>query len=128
MLLGRRDWMRKDEGLYRPTVRYEEYFKEYIEELFHCTNLDRRELFRAALFFFGMDGLSKQFLLQHLKKDKQLPSPLGDRFCDHEFFMKDLEIRKIIEGGRDVPLIQEGGTSVIVKSKGIKLIVRSDRD
>jgi hypothetical protein len=119
--------MRKDSGLYRPTVRYEEFFKDYVEELFHCTGLDRRELFRAALFFFG-EGLSREFLLQHLKKGKQLPLPLMVRFQEHEFFMKDLEIGKIIEGGRDVPDPLEGGTSVIVKSKGIKLIVRSDRD
>jgi hypothetical protein len=130
-VLGIRYWgggilLRKDHGLYRPTVRYEVEFKDYIEELFRATGLDRNTLFRAALFFFG-EGLSKQFLLQHLKKDKQLPLPLRDRVQDHEFFMKNLEIHNFIEGGRDVPLIQEGGTSVIVKSKGIKLIVRSDQ-
>jgi hypothetical protein len=112
--------LRKDEGLYRPTVRYEGYMKDYIEELFRATHLDRNTLFRAALFFFGMDGLSKQFLLQHLVSGKELPSPLGEQRPKHEIFMKGLKIPRILEGGRDVPAILEGGTSagVVIKIKG----------
>jgi hypothetical protein len=111
---------------YRPTVRYSEDMKEYVDQLFYSTHLDRNQLFRAAIFFFGIDHCSKKFLEYHKKKDFVLPSPLCVQHPKHEFFMKFANFLELLEGGRDVNPMIEGGTSdkIIVKSKGIKLIVR----
>jgi hypothetical protein len=113
---------------YRPTVRYSDDMKAYVDDLFYATHLDRNQLFRAALFFFGSDSLSKNFLETHVKKQMQLPSPLTVQQPNHDFFMKFANFLDLSVGGRDVFEPSEGGTSekIIVKSKGIKLIVRDE--
>jgi hypothetical protein len=113
---------------YRPTVRYSEDLKQYVNDLFYATHLDRNQLLRAALFFFGSDSLSKNFLETHLKKQMQLPSPMTMQQPNHDFFMKFANFLDCSVGGRDVTASLEGGTSekIIVKSKGIKLIVRDE--
>jgi hypothetical protein len=110
---------------YRPTVRYPNEFKDYVDWLYQTTHLDRNQIFRAALFFFGRD-LSKQFLEFHKKRDCKLPSPLIDQYPNHEFFMNFPKNQDLSVGKRDVSDLEERGTSqqIIVKSKGIKLIVK----
>ena len=36
--------------MYRPTVRYDELYREYVDSLFHATTLDRNQIIRLALF------------------------------------------------------------------------------
>jgi hypothetical protein len=110
---------------YRPTVRYPNEFKNYVDDLFQATHLDRNQIFRAALFFFGRDQ-SRNFLEFHIKRDCKLPSPLIDQYPNHEFYMDFPKNLNLTVGGRDVTDQIEGGTSpqIIVKSKGIKLIVK----
>ncbi len=45
--------------MYRPTVRYDDVFKEYIDSLFHATHLDRNQIIRAALFQLLIQKSSK---------------------------------------------------------------------
>jgi hypothetical protein len=113
---------------YRPTVRYPSNFKTYVDYLFQATHLDRNQIFRASLFFFGNDELSKRFLEYHRKTDWKLPSPLYMNHPNHEFYMNFHQNIDLTIGGRDVNQPFEVGTSekIIVKSKGIKLIVRGD--
>jgi hypothetical protein len=113
---------------YRPTVRYPNEFKDYVDWLFKTTHLDRNQIFRSALFFFGKDEMSKQFLEFHKKRDCKLPSPLIDQYPNHEFFMNFTKNQCLTIEGSDVTSKMEGLTSnkIIVKSKGIKLIVRSE--
>jgi hypothetical protein len=61
--------------VYRPTVRYADVYKQFVDKLFHATTLDRNQIMRAALFTAAH---SKEFLdvIQcNKKKDVPLPSP-----------------------------------------------------
>ncbi|UTR07725.1 hypothetical protein MM326_06845 [Alkalihalobacillus sp. LMS6] len=69
----------KTDSPYRPTVRYAPIYKEYVNDLFHATTLDRSQIIRAALFTAAH---SPEFLAQlkpHLKRDVPIPSPRWNR-------------------------------------------------
>lgn len=36
--------------MYRPTVRYDDQYRKYVDELFRATTLDRNQIIRLALF------------------------------------------------------------------------------
>lgn len=60
--------------MYRPTVRYNDRFKEYVEEMFKSTHLDRTQIIRAALFIAAHTEEFKQLISRYKKKDVPLPS------------------------------------------------------
>lgn len=62
--------------MYRPTVRYDDIFREYVDTLFHATNLDRNQIIRAALFAAAYSKEFRNLLEPYKKKDVPLPSPL----------------------------------------------------
>ena len=69
----------KTDSPYRPTVRYAPIYKEYVNDLFHATTLDRSQIIRAALFTAAH---SPEFMTQieaHLKRDVPIPSPRWNR-------------------------------------------------
>lgn len=59
--------------VYRPTVRYDDSFKEYVDSLFHSTTLDRNQIMRLALFLLGHTKEGKD-VLNHFATST-LPSP-----------------------------------------------------
>jgi hypothetical protein len=61
--------------MYRPTVRYDDVFQEYINSLFHATHLDRNQLLRAALFTAAHSNEFQALLKRHQKRDVSLPFP-----------------------------------------------------
>jgi hypothetical protein len=61
--------------VYRPTVRYDDRFKDYVNDLFHATTLDRNQIMRLALFLLGHTKEGNGILSEHLKKNTSLPSP-----------------------------------------------------
>jgi len=64
--------------MYRPTVRYDDIFREYVDSLFHATDLDRNQIIRAALFAAAHSEKFQNLLQPHQKKDVPLPSPLWE--------------------------------------------------
>lgn len=59
--------------VYRPTVRYDELFRDYVDSLFHATHLDRNQIIRGALFAAAH---SKEFhLLLNSYKKRDVPIP-----------------------------------------------------
>jgi hypothetical protein len=59
--------------MYRPTVRYADEYKKYVDDLFHATSLDRNQIIRAALF---TAAYSQEFLnLMNINKKKDVPLP-----------------------------------------------------
>lgn len=94
--------------VYRPTVRYDDRFREYIEELFQATDLDRNQLFRAALLFLGSEGEGKTFLTSHLREGALLPPPLSERYPEYGLWECSEAVR--LEGG-GTSHMNEGGTS-----------------
>lgn len=63
--------------MYRPTVRYDESFREYVDELFQATNLDRNQIMRLALFLLGhtKEGIDVLTFFS----SSPLPDPKWDR-------------------------------------------------
>jgi hypothetical protein len=62
--------------MYRPTVRYSDIYKQYVESLFHATSLDRNQIIRAALFTAAHSPEFLRIINLYKKKDVPLPSPL----------------------------------------------------
>jgi hypothetical protein len=62
--------------MYRPTVRYDDIFREYVDTLFYATSLDRNQIIRAALFAAAYSKEFQNLLEPYKKKDVPLPSPL----------------------------------------------------
>lgn len=84
---------------YRPTVRYADVFRDYINSLFHATTLDRNQLIRAALFSAALSDEFQELLTRYKTKDVSLPSPLWC-FDQHEIWLE--QCPKTAGGGKDV--------------------------
>ncbi|TYS88981.1 hypothetical protein [Rossellomorea aquimaris] len=61
--------------MYRPTVRYAEIYKTYIEEVFHATTLDRNQIIRLALFVAANSPEYNAILSEYKYADVLLPRP-----------------------------------------------------
>jgi hypothetical protein len=61
--------------MYRPTVRYSDIYKQYVDSLFHATSLDRNQIIRAALFTAAFSEEFLNIINKYKKKDVPLPSP-----------------------------------------------------
>ncbi len=55
--------------MYRPTVRYDEAFWDYVNALLHATNLDRNQILRAALFTAAYSREFHELLRPYREKD-----------------------------------------------------------
>ncbi|MEH6947703.1 hypothetical protein V7068_11650 [Bacillus sp. JJ634] len=97
--------------MYRPTVRYDDVFKEYIDSLFHATHLDRNQIIRAALFAAAYSKEFLNLLTEHKKKDVPLPPPLWER-TQHGYWMEQSPKIRRTKGGRDVNDIHERATTI----------------
>lgn len=91
---------------YRPTVRYDERFRSYVDDLYHATTLDRNQIMRLALFLLGYTKEGEETLKQFLKKDRtSLPSPNWRR--NHMEVWKEKTIREPLEGETSDGDVQE---------------------
>lgn len=88
--------------MYRPTVRYAQPFREYVDNLFQVTHLDRNQIFRLALYELGKSDILKQYL-----KDPSAPLPKSL----HTTFTPAVWLENTIE-------LLEGGTSLEEKGGG----------
>ncbi|WP_057915845.1 hypothetical protein [Bacillus muralis] len=61
--------------VYRPTVRYPDVYKSYIENVFKVTDLDRNQIIRLALFIAAHSKEYKSILQKHKIADVPLPCP-----------------------------------------------------
>jgi hypothetical protein len=85
--------------VYRPTVRYADEFKEYVDGLFHATDLDRNQIIRAALFSAAFSPSFESILKQRKKED--VPIPLAPWLMDHHWLWLEQNPSKQ-EGGKNV--------------------------
>lgn len=92
--------------MYRPTVRYNPIFKDYVEELFQGTELDRNQIFRLALFLLGHTKEGRDVLKQ-FSKDASLPSPKWEQ--NHQWLWMENTMQQTSEVGASE--LNEGGTS-----------------
>ncbi|WP_041580219.1 hypothetical protein [Bacillus sp. 1NLA3E] len=62
--------------MYRPTVRYDDAFRTYVDDIFRATHLDRYQIIRAALFSAAHSKEFHELLKPYRKGDVPTPSPL----------------------------------------------------
>jgi len=82
--------------MYRPTVRYNNVYRTYVNELFNATILDRNQIFRLALFTAAYNPRFIEILEQHQRKDVPLPSPKWSHSMHHIWLEQDMDVK---EGG-----------------------------
>ena len=85
--------------MYRPTVRYDEVYRKYVNQLFQATTLDRNQIMRGALFIAAHSNEFQQLLIPYLKKDVPLPHALWSQ-SDHVLWLEQSPNQR--EEGRDV--------------------------
>jgi hypothetical protein len=61
--------------MYRPTVRYSEVYRQFVDDAFHATSLDRNQIIRLALFIAASSPDYNEILRQYQRKDVPLPRP-----------------------------------------------------
>lgn len=69
--------------MYRPTVRYDDVFKEYVDAVFGATDLDRNQIIRAALFVAAHTPEFRSLLQSYREGDKNIPVPPWSKQDDH---------------------------------------------
>lgn len=69
--------------VYRPTVRYPDMYKDYVEGVFNSTSLDRNQIIRLALFVAAHSSDYIKILKKHQFADVPLPHPEWHRFEDN---------------------------------------------
>lgn len=100
--------------VYRPTVRYADVFRHYVDDLFHTTCLDRNQILRAALFVSAHSKEFNSLMEKYKKKDVPPSSPLWE-LDQHGIWMeRDPKIR---EERKDVNA-NIRGTSEIKRTPG----------
>jgi len=101
--------------MYRPTVRYDDVFKSYVDDLFKATHLDRNQIIRGALFAAAYSSEFQELLKPFMKKDVPLPSPEW-QLHDGDFWKE--QCPKVKERGKDVN-VKYGGTTKASENPGI---------
>ncbi|OIK14245.1 hypothetical protein BIV60_12115 [Bacillus sp. MUM 116] len=85
---------------YRPTVRYCDEFKNYINETFRATRLDRNQILRLALFVAAHSDEFKR-LLEQYKRRRDVPASSPNwSLNDHHLWMESAP-RSVGEGGNE---------------------------
>ncbi|MGG0476068.1 hypothetical protein ABEY96_28205 [Priestia aryabhattai] len=62
--------------MYRPTVRYNDVYKLYVDQLFKLTGLDRNKIIRCCMFTSAFNPEFLKIIEAHKHEDVPLPSPL----------------------------------------------------
>ncbi len=88
-----------NETPYRPTVRYASVYKDYVNQLFHATTLDRSQLIRAALFTAAHSPEFRKQVEAYAKVDVPVPRPTWS-LTDTALWLEQSPQPK--EEGRDV--------------------------
>lgn len=76
--------------MYRPTVRYDDLYQDYVTNLYNCTDLDRNQIIRAALFIAGHTEQFREIINPYLKRGMSFPEPLWSE--DHHELWKQKAI------------------------------------
>jgi hypothetical protein len=91
--------------MYRPTVRYSEVYRDYVDQVFHATTLDRNQIIRLALFIAANSPDYNAILSEYKKADVPLPRPTWRPNQSALWMEQDPELK---EEGEDVNAIDGG--------------------
>jgi hypothetical protein len=95
--------------MYRPTVRYADCFRDYVDEVVKATGLDRNQIFRLAMYLLPYTKEGRDVL--NFFSSSPLPSPKWNLNSMVEWYGEPLDFA--LEGGTSAGEITslEGGTS-----------------
>lgn len=118
--------------MYRPTIRCSDIYRDYINDLFRSTNLDRNQIIRAALFSAAYSDLFQGIIKEHLKKDVTPPLPVWGSNDNRLWMEQDPEIKR---EERDVNAIEtrrvetkiDNGTTKRIQYGGFATITSTER-
>ncbi|MCM2534543.1 hypothetical protein NDK43_22095 [Neobacillus pocheonensis] len=96
---------------YRPTVRYPDVYKDYVEKIFKVTTLDRNQIIRLALFVAAHSVEYKAILKKYQTADVPLPRP--DWGKDEERCWKDQNYIKKADS-EPIKIIEQGGIKIVI--------------
>ncbi|WP_110113286.1 hypothetical protein [Bacillus sp. CGMCC 1.16541] len=101
---------------YRPTVRYSEIYKNYVEDVFKGTNLDRNQIIRLALFVAAHSDEYRSILKKHKIGDVPLPYPewgLEEEACwKEQNYTKKIRSDEKSEKEKVIKLVNQGGITI----------------
>ena len=100
--------------VYRPTVRYSDIYKQYVDDIFKATTLDRNQVIRLALFTAAHSDHFKNILEKYKLGDVPLPSP--DWGLNEQGYWKEQNYTK-----KETPLIDS--EKKFINTGGIKIII-----
>lgn len=95
--------------MYRPTVRYDDIYRTYVDDLFRATKLDRNQIFRCALFAAAYNHQFLALMNRYKKDDVPLPSPQWSH-SSHQLWL-GREASREENGGSQCEYIEREGTS-----------------
>lgn len=95
--------------MYRPTVRYDNVYRTYVDGLFKATKLDRNQILRCALFSAAYNHHFLTLMNHYKKDDVPLPSPLWSQSL-HQLWLEQ-EINREGNGGSNYDYIERQRTS-----------------
>jgi hypothetical protein len=101
--------------VYRPTVRYADVFRNYVDSIFYATTLDRNQIIRGALFAAAQSKDFQELLEPYKKKDVPLPS---SPWCLKQHVLWLEQCPDIEGGGKDVNA-DDKQTGEVKKDSGI---------
>lgn len=104
--------------MYRPTVRMDNCYKEWIEEVVKETGLDRNQVIRLALFSAPFSNTFKEQINSRKDFDVNLPSPTWREDSDGGPWRRS-EWKKEKRGDDVSARIEQKRTESIIKSDGI---------
>jgi rubrerythrin len=87
--------------VYRPTVRYPEIYRDFVEDIFKATSLDRNQILRLATFAAAHSKEFQSILEKHKFGDVPLPHP--DWGLDEEECWKNQNYIKEKTNKKSVP-------------------------
>jgi hypothetical protein len=98
--------------VYRPTVRYPDVYKQYIEDVFKVTTLDRNQIIRLALFVAAHSPEYKTILKKYKIDDVPLPHPDWGQ-AEEECWKNQNYSKKQLS--TPIPIIEQGGIKFVLK-------------
>lgn len=96
---------------YRPTVRYPYVYKDYINELYKITSLDRNQIIRLALFVSAHSKEYNDILRKYQTTDVPLPCPAW-RMDEEKCWQEQSYIKEDIIP--PVKIIEQGGVKLTI--------------
>jgi hypothetical protein len=105
--------------VYRPTVRYPDMYKSFVDDVFKVTRLDRNQIIRLALFVAAHSEEFKNIVGKYKFDDVPLPHPewgLDEEECwkNQNYIKNKKEIKNPPQESGRIKIVEQGGITFVV--------------